>query len=402
MRILYILIAILLVLTFINSSTWYYDYDEFSHYRSLQNMQDDWWFNAWQRGGFKALYYPFKSLPLDGLRFINAVALLMGLYLLFIKRLRNPDGIFVVLSSPLVVSMGYRFYPEITAFILIVYILYFQYRDWPIPRFLLIGYLPLIRPELIVLWPVMVMYDWQLWRRKWCSAIILIPGFLYWVASWIVLGSPTAILSTYTDVASSSAHSGSITTYLGNLGMAFGIWGFMAWRGFIVHKLPLISVSVIIAVYSLMYWAGVGSIWGYDRHLIILAPFIAMGVTFISPMIYRKIAITCAFIVALLVGRAEPSGEMLVIDKFADQLPPYSKIVCQHPYLNHTLNVPLIDSRHERISRWNGKLGSGEYLIWDSHKAARYIPLDSLRSTYTIKGGLQEGNFAIAIAGLKE
>ncbi len=350
-----------LVLLVVHAFTGLYDHDEIGHYLVMQNMSVKQFFSPWARGASK-IFYPLNA----DIYVYKVISILLIFAAVFFIYKINPRAVLVFISLPLLIQLGGRFYTEIPFIFLLSLALYLRHIKKYNLYFLILGYLPLIRAEAIIVCLIAV------WDKKLSPMIFVFP-IIYYLSSIILTGDisylPNIYLHSVTDVRRSGIDLFHFVKAL------ISLCGLLVFFILPSKDRPFkYSVIGMVGFYCLSYWkytAFTPNV-GIERPIIILSPIVALMITENIQRLKKNFYYGLIFINLMSVPFLKPDKEFKLIEKTCKLFAKTDKIFYEHGGVNLYHNKKFYGSATSRVDKlYEAK--SGDYLLWDNHYCARKI-----------------------------
>jgi hypothetical protein len=333
--VIFIIIVVYSVYVFLSDGT-VGGADDMTHYRySRYAFQNPYFFiHHWGKPFFTALTAPFAQFGWNGVRIFNVLAGAAAAWFTF--RTAKLLGfsypllaIFMVMSSPLYVVLMLSGMTEILFSLVLILAIYLFFREQTIWSALLLSFLPFVRTEGVVIFPLFLLAC--AWNRQWKAIPFMAAGFVFYSIAgsfhfndilWVIHEMP------YKGNTKELYGSGDLLHYVNNSKYIFGlamaflmVAGLVLWAAdpfldkkrrrkewlmeMLVVYMPFIAY---LAAHSYVWWKGLGNSVGLIRVIAAIIPSAALLATMAYGKLMDRIpvrgiwkqAVTAAFCIFLV------------------------------------------------------------------------------------------------------
>ncbi len=413
---LFIVLLVNLVLLFTSQGV-YGGADSYNHYliSKFAFAHPELLLDHWGKPLFTLITSPFSQFGFKGLILFNIILNLLTAYLAYlIAKKMNYKYAFLAIPmvsfAPIFFITSISGLTEIFAAFMIMLSLYLIVKDKYIFATILFSFLPLIRTELIFLFPILLLF--LAFRKRYLALPFILTGIvLYSLIGGIYYGDYFWL---YTQTPYKGARgiygSGGLLYYVRNyknlveriitilflLGLIKYVWDqykkpTLILKKYNLEKLLILMLIIIFgAAHSYAWWKGIGGAYGLLRLMAVITPLIAFmaleGVSFFFEIFKIKerlksiiVLVLGIFIIVIPFLKFELPVKMEPNQKLIKEIANYTvenedpeKIYYYDPVFAHFAGI---DPYNEETSVWGITnpedpglyLTDGDLLVWDSH-----------------------------------
>ena len=429
--VIFIIVVVYTIFVFLSEGT-VGGADDMTHFRySRYAFQNPYFFiHHWGKPFFTALTSPFAQFGWNGVRIFNVLAGAAAAWFTYktakLLGLSYPVlAIFMVISSPMYVVLMLSGMTEILFSLVLILVIYLFYRKNFIWSALLLSFLPFVRTEAVVIFPLFLLA--YAWNRQWKAIPFMAVGFVFYSIAgsfhfndilWVIHEIP------YKGNTKELYGSGDLLHYVNNSKYIFGlamanlmIAGLLIWAAdpFLKHRkgwkewlmemlVVYMPFIVYLAAHSYVWWKGLGNSVGLIRVIAAIIPSAALLATMAYgklldwipiPKIWKQ-SVTAAFCIFLVTIPhriyeipVPLMGEQKVIKDAADWLKKSdyfeNRIYYYDPFWCFFLDLNPYDEERVRGFVYRNQepeynIREGEIVLWDAHYSPNEgrLPLENL------------------------